>query len=375
VDLALHGEAASVLLADADPAAAEESARAVDQAAGRRVAQASAGDAGRDKVLDGWLEGADACLSALPYSFNPAMARACLRAGCHHADLGGDPITVSEVLAMNDEAAAQGVSLVPDCGLAPGLANVLTARALELAAEKAGSDPPGGWKVRVRCGGLPVEPSGPLDYALVFSPWGLLKEYDGEARVVRGGKVGRVRALEGLEEILFEGPPGRCEAFHTVGGASTMPDSFGPWLHEFDYKTVRYPGHCDRVRLLADLGLVSEEPLMPEGGTEPVIPRHLLYTLLERSLPTGVPDLVVLRVEVEGEGLERPVRLEIREFSDEKLGLSAMERGTGFPAAAVLHDQARGEVPPGASPPERAVRAKDHLKAVEARGIRIAVTV
>lgn len=371
LDLARHGAAGEIALIDAEADRAEAAARWLDEHAGRRISRPETGDLSEPGRIEGWLEGADACLSAVPYRFNPAVARACLAVGCHHADLGGDPETVAEVLALDEPGREAGVSLVPDCGLAPGLANVLVARGLELAAERAGGDPDAGWRVEVRCGGLPVDPSGPLGYALVFSPWGLLKEYDGQARIVRGGKIETVGALEGLEEVVFEEPPGRCEAFHTVGGASTLPDSFAGRLAELDYKTVRYPGHRDRVRLLRDLGLMLEEPVEPLDGGPAVAPRALLARLLEERLPHGVADLVVLRVEIAGEGLEQPVRLELRELGDESTGLSAMERCTGFPAAAIVGAQARGEVAPGARPPERAVDAEAYVNSLVSREISV----
>ena len=371
IDLVRNGEAGALLLVDSDRDRCEEVVHEVNAHRGTSVARSKIGGVEDPGFLEAALEKADGCLSALPYRYNPQIAAACVRARCHHADLGGDPETVQAVLDMHEAATKAQVSLVPDCGLAPGLSNLLVARALELARKRAGEDPAGGWRLTVRCGGLPVEPAGPLGYALVFSPWGLLKEYEGEVPVIRGGAHESREALSESEEVVFPAPPGSCEAFHTVGGASTIPSSFGDRLEFYDYKTVRYPGHREKIVLLRELGLLGEDPVPSALGEGEMAPRNLLVSLLERALPHDVPDLVVLRVCIQGCGFE--IALDVREFGDEQLGLSAMERCTGFSAAAILHAQVRGEVRHGADPPERAVSAADHIADVERRGISVRI--
>ena len=155
-------------------------------------------------------------LSALPYALNLQAATSALEAGASFADLGGNTGIVLKELDLNDQAVAADVSIVPDCGLAPGLANSLAVRGMELL------DRPR--DVRVWCGGLPQQPQPPLNYQLVFYIGGLSNEYTGKAVVLRDGRRVELDAMEELEELEFAEPVGRVEAFLTSGGTSFAPE-------------------------------------------------------------------------------------------------------------------------------------------------------
>ncbi|MBN2169960.1 MAG: saccharopine dehydrogenase NADP-binding domain-containing protein [Candidatus Krumholzibacteriota bacterium] len=357
-DLARSQGVADVLVADRDDSLLAAAVRLAGPACrSRRVDLAAAA------ALPPLLADADACFSALPYFMNEPVAAACAGAGVHYVDLGGNTEITRRILALDAEARASGASLVPDCGLAPGLAQTVVMAAIE---DFATVD-----AVRIRVGGLPQAPRPPLDYALFFSIHGLINEYMGEAVVLRGGRVATVPTLTEVEAIRFPEPVGDCEAFTTLGGTSTLPWSLAGRARELDYKTVRYPGHAAKIRLLKDLGFLDETPVDLAGAR--VSPRDLTGRLLERVLAEdGVRDLVVFRVEAEGtlDGRRRRRRFEMIDRYDEATGLSAMRRGTAFPASVVLQMLARGEgAGPGAHPLETAVPARPCLAALAERGL------
>jgi lysine 6-dehydrogenase len=268
---------------------------------------------------------------------------------------------VQEALKLDKDARTAGIAIVPDCGVAPGLANVLAAIAV--------GEVPGARHVRMWCGGLPEEPKGPLGYSLLFDIAGLTNEYTGEAVVLRGGKLRRIPAFTEPEAFAGPGRLGTLEAFVTSGGTSTAPWTFEGRLDTYEYKTIRYPGHYDRVRAMIDLGLLDLEPV--EIGGRPVVPRDFFHAVAgPRLLEPEVRDLLILRVECT-DARGRGVRYQMLQRFDEATGFTAMEQSTGYPAAAVAHALAKGEVAPGAVTPERAGFGKEHVAALRARGLAI----
>ncbi len=368
-DLALHCHAERITLIDLDPAAAKRAVARLKRllpATGCHFA-AVACDLSRADAVGSHLAGADVVLSAVPYRLNVALAQAAIAARASFCDLGGNTRVVRQQLALHEQAAAAGVSILPDCGLAPGLGNILAAHGI------AALDEPE--HVHVRCGGLPERPVGPLGYKLVFSFEGLINEYSGYGEFLRDGQPIQVPALTELEEIEFPPPVGRCEAAVTSGGTSTCPESFRGRLRTYDYKTVRYPGHFAVIRALFELGCFEESLRLPDGRT--VEPRALLRRLFEERLTfPDVRDLVVLRCTVCGRHRGRPCTRQYDVFDrhDEATGFTAMERTTAFPAALVADMQARRLVPPGARPLELVLPLDQYLSELPEHGIRVAVT-
>src|SRR5688572_23441264 len=131
-----------------------------------------------------------------------------------------------------------------------------------------------------------------------------------------------------VETLEFPEPFGRMEAFQTSGGTSTLPDTFLGRVKELDYKTIRYPGHCEKFKTMIDLGLCSSDVVAVDGVT--VAPRRLLGELLVQNLPHDEPDVVLVRVEFAGGG--KRLTYDIIDRHDPKTGLSAMMRTTAFPA-------------------------------------------
>ena len=130
-------------------------------------------------------------------------------------------------------------------------------------------------------------------HRIVFAVEGLINEYVERARVIRGGHVVEVESMTEVESLDFPAPFGRMEAFQTSGGTSTLPETFAGRVRELDYKTIRYPGHCERFKLLIDLGLCASDEVEVDGSR--VTPRRVATTRGARSRllchhPTVPPD-------------------------------------------------------------------------------------
>jgi len=357
-DLATHGEAERITLLDAD---ADAVTAGIERLARLAPAVRVEGEVQRLRGVEAehWMRGHDVAVSAMPYRFNVGLAQAAVRAGVSFCDLGGNTELVRAALELDGAARAAGIAIVPDCGLAPGLANELAAIAM--------GEVEGARHVKIRCGGLPAAPTGPLGYRLLFSIEGLTNEYRGQAVVLRDGRIERVEAFTGCES--FRGPPelGQLEAFHTSGGSSTAPWTFKDRLESYEYKTVRYPGHFEKVRAMIDLGLLDLDPVDVDGKS--VVPRALFHAVARPRLDTGPKeDIAFLRVDcTDAHG--RGVRYEMLQRYDPKTGFTAMEQSTGYPAAATAHALARGEIEPGAHTPERCGFKKPRLTALRQRGL------
>jgi lysine 6-dehydrogenase len=287
---------------------------------------------------------------------------------------------VARELSLDAEAKAAGVCVVPDCGLAPGKASMLVAEGIRRLGRAE--------SVRIRVGGLPQRPRPPLGYQLTFAVRGLINEYVEPARLLEDGRIVMAPSLTGLEALSFDQPPdlrapiSHLEAFHTSGGSSTLPDTYKDRVRNLDYKTIRYTGHCARMKMLMDLGLFSSEPVeaWPAGGArEPisVAPRDVVEAALVRALPRNEPDVVLVRVAFFADAAsERDGRaaltFEMIDRFDEATGFTAMMRATGFPAAVAIWLAARGEVTArGALPQERCLEPSRFLEEILRRGLPI----
>jgi lysine 6-dehydrogenase len=309
------------------------------------------------------MRGHDSAISCVNYWLNERLARAAIEAGTNFCDLGGNNDIVDAELALDAEARARGVNIVPDCGLAPGMVAVLVAHG---AAQFEKLD-----EIHIRVGGLPQNPKPPLDYQLVFSVEGLINEYIERARVIRDGRITMVDSMTEVEEIEFPEPFGKMEAFQTSGGTSTLPETFLGKVRELDYKTIRYPGHCAKFKTMIDLGLCSSEKITVDGVR--VAPRRVLGDLLVRNLPADEPDVVLVRVEFVGDG--RRLRYDIIDRYDETTGLSAMMRTTAFPASIVALMMARGQTTQkGALPQERCIPPELFMQELARRKIVVHIS-
>lgn len=341
-------------------------AAAVAAAVGTSRIEAVKIDASNYADVVALMRGHDSVISCVNYWYNVSLSKAAIETGSNFCDLGGNNYVVDEQLALDAEAKAAGVSIIPDCGLAPGMVSVLAmhgAAAFDTVEE-----------IHIRVGGLPQDPQPPLNYQLVFSVEGLINEYLEVARVIRGGAITTIESMTELETLSFEGfPP--LEAFQTSGGTSTLPDTFLGKIKELDYKTIRYAGHCEKFKVMMDLGLCSSDEVAI--GQQKVKPRKVFADLLQKHLPADGPDYVLVRLDFVGisNGANKKLRYDIVDRFDPQTGMSAMMRTTAFPASIIAQMMASGDVSSrGATPQENAIDPAKFVAELERRNIVIEMT-
>lgn len=311
------------------------------------------------------MAGVNAVMCALPYYFNLPMTEAAIAAGAHFCDLGGNTQIVEDQKRLDAQVAAKGLTVVPDCGLAPGMVNILAQLGIDrLDATDA---------VRIYVGGLPQEPEGPLKYQIVYSIEGVLDYYTTLSWIVRDGRRVQVKALSEIEPVRFDAPVGELEAFHTAGGLSTMAHRYEGRIPTMEYKTLRYPGHARIMEAIRDLGLLDLEPVDVKGAS--VAPRDVAIAQMRSRLTRrNSPDLVALRVVVSGTKGGKPVThtFELVDRYDAAHGISAMMRTTGFSLSITGQLQAAGAVQPaGVHTPDECMPGERYVTELAKRGILI----
>jgi lysine 6-dehydrogenase len=316
-------------------------------------------------AVSGLMRDSDAVMSALPYYLNYDMAVCAVDSGVHFCDLGGNTEIVFQQKTLHDRARAEEVSVIPDCGLAPGMVNILAEHGIRRM-EKVDA-------VRIYVGGLPQNPQPPLNYQIVYSLEGVLDYYTTLSWVLRGGKRTRVKALSEREPVRFGDPLGTLEAFHTAGGLSTMAFRYEGRIPTMEYKTLRYPGHAALMEAIRDLGLLDLDPVEVKGLK--VAPREVFIATVGPRLkkPDG-KDLVALRVVVEGstKGKAATIEFELLDYFDAERGISAMERTTGFSLAITGMMQVRQQVAgAGVLTPDEAMPADVYIAELAKRGVMI----
>ena len=307
----------------------------------------------RPKVVN-FLKRFDVAASALPHGI------------VHHSDVAATKAGAKMInIAFEDEqmdldAAARKSEglLVPGCGLAPGLGGILLAHALESIG--------GGDEGHILVGGLPQKPQPPFGDRLVFSIVGLLREYTDDARVFRDGRLVRVRPFSTVESVDFPQPIGRLEAFCTDGLASLVYTM--KRMRVLDEKTLRWPGHAEKMGLLMESGFFSKESLSMEGTK--VAPLEVSWAVLGKKLSEGDPrDMTVMRVIAKGKNGEAVYDMIDR--YDEKNEVTSMGKTTGYTASIVTQMVGSGEVTgTGVVPPEKAVTGKRVSKLLSELGRR-----
>jgi len=280
-------------------------------------------------AVQGAVAGHDLVVSAVPYVHGYDLATAAIEDGAHYLDFGGNPAVVARQLQLDAEAVAGDIAVIPDCGLAPGLANVVAEGLLTELGGTADS-------VQLRVGALPQQPVGALGYQLAFSPHGLINEYAEPCEVIEDGIRTTVEPLTRFEALEWTGW-GPLEAFSTAGGTSTMASSHQNAVTSLEYKTLRYPGHGRIFRAMYELGLFDEEPRRIGGTT--LAPRDTLLAALSSHLPSGEPDVVLVRVwATRG---DETITAQCEDLHDGQF--SALARTTAFPATALADLLLRGE--------------------------------
>jgi len=349
----------AVTVADSDFSKAEQVAKTV---ASEKVTAKQLDVSNISEVVE-LMKSHDSAISCVNYWYNVELSKAAIATKTNFCDLGGNNYIVDEQLALDEEARKAGISIIPDCGLAPGMVSILAMHGAVRFEETE--------EIHIRVGGLPQNPKPPLDYQLVFSVEGLINEYIEVARVIREREITEVESMTEIESLAFDGfPP--LEAFQTSGGTSTLPDTFLGKIKELDYKTIRYAGHCEKFKTMIDLGLCSSEEILVDYAR--VTPRRVFGEFLTKHLPADEPDYVLVRLEFVGTagGATKRLRYDIVDRQDEQTGLSAMMRTTAFPASIIAQMMASGAcLMRGATPQEKAIDPEKFVAELTRRNIVI----
>ena len=226
------------------------------------------------KALAPLMKDRDAVISALPYYLNVTVAQLARDSGLHYFDLTED---VETTRAVKEIAAGAESAFMPQCGLAPGFISVTAydlAKKFELLET-----------VRMRVGALPRFPTNALNYNLTWSTDGLINEYCNPCEAIHEGAKIDVLALQGIEQFSLDGIT--YEAFNTSGGLGTLCETLDGQVRELNYKTVRYPGHCDYMKMLVNDLRLGER-------------RHLFRDVLEAAIPVTLQDVVLVFTTVTG---------------------------------------------------------------------------
>lgn len=232
-------------------------------------------DASDGRAVAAFLADKDIVVSACPYFLNKGIAKAAVETGTHYFDLTEDVETTAYIKQIAEGAS---VALMPQCGLAPGFICVLGA---DMAArfDKVRT-------IKMRVGALPLYPTNALRYNVTWSVDGLINEYCNPCEMVYDGKVVLVPALEGIESVMIDGVA--YEAFNTSGGLGTLTDTLAGKVDDMSYKTLRYPGHAEIMKLLLQgLGLAQD--------------RDTMRRILGHAAPFTRKDVVVIFVTAIGE--------------------------------------------------------------------------
>ncbi len=310
---------------------------------------------------------ADVVVGAAPGHMGFRLLRLVIEAGKPYADIAFMP---EDFLELDGLARERGVTAVVDCGVAPGLSNLLCGRAAhEL--ERAE-------RLLILVGGLPKRRVWPFEYRVVFSGVDVIEEYLRPARWVEDGRLVVKPALTDVEPVDLP-RVGTVEAFNTDGLRSLAQTLHAPFMKE---KTLRWPGHVEKMRMLREAGFLSQKPIEIAG--KPVRPYDVTTKLLFDAwqLAEGEADLTVMRVEAVGTAGGAPTTWtwDLYDEADPVTGFHSMARTTGFPCAIVARMLARGELHyPGVQPPER-LAADDRffdrmMEELRERGVTLTKTV
>lgn len=305
------------------------------------------------------FEGLNVCIATCGYKHYEAWTDICIKAGMGMVDLGGNRDVVKAQFGMHKEALNAGVTIIPDCGLAPGMINIVGMHAYRKLADLKCTN----IELKMRVGGLPVKVDygNPLGYELVWSADGLINEYLMPSEEIYKGSIMHPPALGDLETLV--GPDGLTyEAFSTGGGSSNLPTLLRNKVETVNYKTIRYPGHCHQMQAFKFLGLF-------EGEMRPLLTRALETKLEMRAYNE---DKVVCVVECSGINPDGSLMsLRYGMVTTGRYGmLTAMAKTTGYSAAIVAKMIAFGEVTmKGTCMGELAIPGQLYLKALKDVGM------
>lgn len=358
-DMAKNMSSCDIVIADRDARRAKDVADRIGES---NVSWVHLDAANHGQLLR-TLKDCDLAMGFLPGNLGYGLMKACIEA---RKDLVDVSYMAENPVRLHQAAASAGITIVPDCGLAPGISNLFVGHSFQkLDKTKA---------VHVMVGGLPEKPVPPLGYIVTWSPESLIDEYTRKAIIVKQGRRVQVEALSGIESIEFPGV-GKLEAFFTDGLRTLLYTMDG--VGDMWEKTLRYPGHAEKIKLLEAMGLFRKEKIKVEGLE--VSPRKLMVKLLQQTLrKPEVKDFVALKVEVYGvnNGERTGYTYHMLDNCDRRRGITAMARTTAYPMSIVAQLILGGAIKEkGIVPPER-LGMEDRVfrmfwEGLEKRGIQI----
>lgn len=232
------------------------------------------GDVSNDDFMREFLKDKQAVVSCLPYFLNVNLAKLASEMGVHYFDLTEDVPTLNAIKKMAENSNSV---MAPQCGLAPGFIGILGAGLYSQFSEIR--------SVKLRVGALPLHPMGQFGYSFTWSAEGVINEYLNDAEVIHNGQRKMVSSLDDVESININGR--QYEAFSTSGGLGTMCETLDGKVDTLNYKTMRYPGHRDAMKLfLYDLQMKNDRKQAKE--------------ILNNALPLVDDDIVLVYAAVEG---------------------------------------------------------------------------
>lgn len=321
----------------------------------------------RESSIIGLLKGFDCLVSALPYKHNLRLTQLALKMEINYIDLGGRDGMYETQKALHREAEIAGRWIIPHCGFAPGMINIMAMHGFE-DFDKVDS-------IRIRAAGLPVNPVPPLNYQLGFSPVGLIEEYIEQPLIIQDGVATYVTALDGYELLSFRARPdlGEFESFYVSSRITTLARDLEGKVGYLDYKTVRYKGHCDIFKSLFQLGFDSKQIIDIRAS---LTYRDLLIRQIARKLPSGGKDFVIAKVLVAGTRNGQSTLRDYEMFHESnEPGLSAIMAATAIPVVTMAEFITEGKLPGkgGVYTPETIVPKTEFLERLIEKGLDLKV--
>ena len=330
-DLILSSDQNMVTLVDID---FERLKRARDFIASERLVLLQRNIEDQDQ-REGLFKGQDVILAALLHKHSLLVLEEAIQQGVHLIDLVGDkPL---ERLVHDERAREKGITVIPGCGVAPGIDNILVSRGVYLLDETE--------EAIIYVGGIPLHARPPLKYSILYAAESLLDFYERETFILEKGRIKEVKTLSGITSVEFPPPFSEMECFYTDGLSSLIHTMQGKIKGRLAEKTVRYPGHARAVKSLKAWGLFSREPLSVEG--KEVIPREFLKTLLDEKWKLGKEgDVTLMRVVVSGKKSGQALThvFEMVDYFDPEKQYSSMAKTTSFPASIAAQLIVEGKI-------------------------------
>ncbi len=320
--------------------AADKSPNALKNVAGIpgvKTQQADLSNAGRIQSL---VDDVDLVICAVPGFMGYQTLKAVILAGKNVVDISFFP---EDPFGLDKLAKENGVTAIVDCGVAPGLCNIIAGYVADRLDSSA--------YYHCYVGGLPEIREWPYEYKAVFSPADVLEEYTRPARLIENGVEVIYPALSGVELIDFP-EAGTLEAFNTDGLRSLVKTLGFPTMKE---KTLRYPGHANLMRVFRESGFFNQDPV--EVDSKEVVPLSLTSKLLfdQWLMEEGEKDLTVMQVVIKGKKKNKQVIYQYDLFDrfNEQSGITSMARTTGYTCTIVARQLLSGLIPnQGICPPE-----------------------